>query len=620
MSFMFNPYPYDDCAPVNKPGLSGKTENSVISGTAAAAEALSGETAKKAPAGGDPLTVCMDGYATAEWERFANLLSGFLTEKNILARVYNAADCYKSREELDDMLAGNLPLEPERDPVALFGKLFEGGYESLFDPEKVLRLKRELAARPAGGSGQKVVNIVYGAGACSDILLSPGSIAVYFDVTPKQAVLRIKDGRYRNLGDKAARPFRQTMRRCYYFDFELAMGLRKNLLEGDRIDFYIASDDPGGAVLIPKSAFNEICASAVKYPFRCKPVYLEGVWGGQYVKRLRGLPAGMKNCAWVFDLIPLEVSLLVKVGEKIIEFPFFTFVCKEGVSLMGRDCVEAFNGYFPIRFNYDDTYHGSGNMSIQVHPADEYIKTNFNEHGRQDESYYIVAAGQGARTFAGLRGGIDPGEFIGAVKKSESDSSPVDYEKYMNFMDSRPGSQVLLPAGTVHASGRNQVVLEIGSLTVGSYTFKLYDYLRPDLDGKPRPIHTYHGERTVETGRTEEWVGRNLIREPKMVRSGKGWAEYLIGEHDLLYFSLYRYEFDRRIESDTGGVFHVLSLVDGEKAAVFSRNNPSLRYVMNYLDIVVVPAGTGPYAVENLGGQPVSVHKTCLKENFREYV
>ncbi len=48
--------------------------------------------------------------------------------------------------------------------------------------------------------------------------------------------------------------------------------------------------------------------------------------------------------------------------------------------------------------------------------------------------------------------------------------------------------QFMLPGGTIHASGRNQLILEIGSLTVGSYTFKLYDYLRADLDGTRRPI------------------------------------------------------------------------------------------------------------------------------------
>ncbi|MCE5269828.1 phosphoheptose isomerase, partial [bacterium] len=226
------------------------------------------------------------------------------------------------------------------------------------------------------------------------------------------------------------------------------------------------------------------------------------------------------------------------------------------------------------------------------------------------------ATGHGARTYIGFNEAADPDEFIREVKKSETEFTPVDYRKYVNHIDSRPGVQVLLPAGTLHSSGRNQVVLEIGSLSVGSYTYKLYDYLRPDLDGKPRPIHTYHGERVLDKGRKASWVQKNLVQEPRLVRQGEGWAEYVVGEHELLYFSLRRLEFEKSIEGDTEGKFHVLTLVDGEKVVVRSLDHPELCYTQNYLDVVVVPANMGRYVIENLGNQPVCVHKTMLKDGF----
>jgi len=618
MSFMFNPYPYDDCSPVNEPELSEKTVRAIVTGTRQAAAHIANEICKKINGKQSTVNAGMDGYVGADWHQMVNLLSGELRKRGNSVNVLDVSSCYKSSQVLDKMLGPNLPLDLEKDPVLLFGKLFEGGYESLFEKKKLDVLKQKLEENNSTG---KTVNIVYGAGTCYEQLLSLCDVKIYFDVTPKQAVLRIKNGKYKNLGDKQARPFKEMMRRCYYYDFELAMRLRMKLMREDVIDFYMASDCPDQMQLIPKSAFNEICSSLVNYPFRCKPVYLEGVWGGSYIKNLRRLPKEMKNCAWVFDLIPLEVSILVKAGENIIEMPFFTFVNKKAVALMGKECVDTFKGYFPIRFNYDDTYHSSGNMSIQVHPPADYIRKNFNELGRQDESYYVIATGHGAQTFIGLQENSDAAEFVEAVKKSEVDFTKVDYEKYVNYVESKPGIQFMLPAGTIHASGRNQLILEIGSLTVGSYTFKMYDYLRPDLDGIPRPIHTYHGEKVLETKRTSSWAEQNVIQKPKLLRSGKGWAEYAIGENDLLYFNLYRYEFEKKIEGSTEGVFHVLTLVDGEKVAVYPKNNPERRYIQNYLDVVVVPANTGDYVIENLGDQPtVCIHKTCLKKNFKKYV
>ena len=91
------------------------------------------------------------------------------------------------------------------------------------------------------------------------------------------------------------------------------------------------------------------------------------------------------------------------------------------------------------------------------------------------------------------------------------------------------------------------MILEIGSLTVGSYTYEMYDYLRKDFDGKPRPIHTYHGDKVLDRSRTKEWVNQNLVNGgSRVVRSGEGWEEFVVGEHDLLYFSLRNLRFINR--------------------------------------------------------------------------
>ena len=92
-------------------------------------------------------------------------------------------------------------------------------------------------------------------------------------------------------------------------------------------------------------------------------------------------------------------------------------------------------------------------------------------------------------------------EFFRCIEKAEKEHIPFDHDKFVNSFPSEEGDQFLLPGGTIHASGRNQVVLEIGSYTIGSYTFKLYDYLRKDLDGNPRPIHSIHGKNVLVADR-----------------------------------------------------------------------------------------------------------------------
>ena len=158
--------------------------------------------------------------------------------------------------------------------------------------------------------------------------------------------------------------------------------------------------------------------------------------------------------------------------------------------------------------------------------------------------------------------------------------------------------------------------MEIGSLTIGSYTYKLYDYLRKDLDGMPRPIHTYHGERVLEKERKKEWVEKNIAVPPRIVREEEYGRELVLGEHNLLYFSLRQIEFEKEFYDDTNGFFHVLSLVDGEDVIIESIDNPEYCFHQKYMDIVVVPANMGKYRIRNLGNQPVKIHKTRLKDGY----
>lgn len=611
---MFNPHPYDDPTAINRPKLPEETIKSIVPGTKETAIRITNEILIKLEANNSSVVLALDGYTGAQFEQTVNLISQNLKLKSIDLEIFDFKNVLKSSSVLDVEFAENLKEDKEKDPVLLFGKLFKGSYEDLFDTKKLVQFEKGIDELKK--SGQKQVFIVFGFGCAVKALRSYYDLVCYFDVTPKEVILRAKKGMFANLGDTTAKPIKAMLRRCYYIDFEVANHLRWDLIRNDSMDYYVVSNDPDNLKAIPKKSLKSITSALVKYPMRCRPVYLEGIWGGHYIKKLRNLPDTMVNAAWVFDLIPLEVSIVVEAGKQLLEFPFFTFVQKEGEALMGADCVKKFGGYFPIRFNYDDSYHSSGNMSIQVHSGHKYNVENYGEHGRQDESYYIVATGHGAKTYVGFNEDADPNEFIREAKKSEKDFTPVDYQKYVSHIKSIPGTQVMLPAGTIHSSGRNQVILEIGSLTIGSYTYKMYDYLRADLDGVPRPIHTYHGENVLCKERTTSWVKENLVQEPKLVRSDNDWAEYIVGEHNLLYFSLRRLEFEKAIEDNTKGIFHVLTLVDGEKVVVQSVDNPELSYTQNYLDVVVVPANMGRYVIKNLGAQPVCIHKTILKEGF----
>lgn len=618
MSFMYNPYPYDDPKPVNRPELSAATTGSILAGgTPNVVKKFVATLAAKA--GAEGVIVALDGYTTAKWDLFVSLMA---RECDLLGLQFEAVDCnartLKSGREIDALIDPLLIWDTKVDPTLLYGKVYHGGYEGLLDKEKAETFRNELPAMRTPG---KIV-AVYGYGCLIPAFRDLYDVKVFFDLTPQKSMLRIRAGEYANLGKTHTGIINRTIRRCYYCDFENAVQLRKELFAAGAIDWYVLDNDRANLQMMPFTAFANICAQLVKYPFRAKPCYLEGVWGGSYMKKLRHLPEKMRNAAWVFDFIPMEVSVLVEAGAELLDINYCSFVHKEGLSLMGEKCVRKYQGYFPIRFNWDDSYHSTGNMSIQCHSGGVFNVENYNEFGRQDESYYVVITGHEAKTFIGFRDDADIPAFFREIEAADTDHVPCDYMKYVSYEESRPGLQVMLPAGTIHSSGRNQVILEIGSLTIGSYTYKMYDYLRLDFDGKQRPIHTRLGELNVNQERRHSVIHDPaskdyIVQEPRLDCEGEGWKEYILGENPQMYISLRRLEFDSRCEQDTRGEkFHVLTLVDGDGIRIRSKAHPERCFDLDFMEIACVPASMGEYVIENRGKEPVRVHKTCLRDGY----
>lgn len=595
MSFMFHPYPYSDPNAVNR-----VTGRDVIPATGVHSVAKKLASLLK-----EGKRLGLDAYPGADYESLVNVLRQQCAGAGIL--FIDAAALLKPAGEIEAIVSPYLPEDKERDPVLLYGRRYMDGFAGLQDEGKVRVLRETLAASRGV--------LVYGQGALALELEQAYDARVWMDVTPRTAVLAYKNGHVRNIGALKDLPYGQTMRRNYYVDFEIAIEVRWELIKSGKLDWYISADLPESMQMLSFADLNVLFEELVERPFRCRPVYLEGVWGGYYLHRLRNLPKEMRNCAWIFDMIPMEVSIVAKTDSYEFEAPFFTFVQAMGEKLLGRQAYEQFGGYFPIRFNYDDTYHASGNMSIQCHPGAEYVMNNHDELGRQDESYYICVTGMDAKTYLGFKDETSCDEFFEHARRAEKSGEKMDFEKYVSHVPSVPGTQVMIPAGTIHASGRNQVILEIGSLTVGSYTYKLYDYQRTDPQtGLPRPIHLDMGSEVIKKEYTKDWVEKNLVNHGGLVREGEGFREIIVGEHDLLYFSLRNLIFDKTVTDNTEGLFHVLALVDGEKVRVESADDPSKFYIMNSMDMAVIPANLGRYTITNLGAGTVTIHKTHLKK------
>ncbi|MCD6385407.1 hypothetical protein J7M23_06475, partial [Candidatus Sumerlaeota bacterium] len=190
-----------------------------------------------------------------------------------------------------------------------------------------------------------------------------------------------------------------------------------------------------------------------------------------------------------------------------------------------------------------------------------------------------------------------------------------DHNRFANKWQSKVGDLFLIPAGTLHASGANQLVLEIDSdpsRTGAEYTFHIYDYLRPDLNGNLRAIHLEHSFNVLRTYRRRSWIDGRLKQRPRLVEKGKDWAVYLLGERFDMFYKVYRLEFNRRIVQDTGGEkLNILTLVAGKRVQLTASTDRS--YEMNYTETLCIPAYVGKYEIINKGKGKCWLTKVMIK-------
>jgi len=514
-----------------------------------------------------------------------------------LARALGAALHVRSEEALlppaaiDAMLASDLTDDP------VFGRLTCRALDELFDAGALAALRR----RVEGAAGRIVVS---GPGAS---LVARGDVVVYADLARWEIQQRQRHGGLANLGaDNGGVRASEKYKRSYFVDWRLLD--RHKVALFDRIDFFLDTTGRERPKLIAADAVWRGLRRAATRPFRVVPFFDPAPWGGQWMRSVCALPDGPPNYGWCFDCVPEENALLLGFGSERVELPALDLVLRHPDELLGARVRERFGAEFPIRFDFLDTVRG-GNLSFQVHPVTAYMRAQFGVPYTQDESYYILDADQQASVYLGLVTGTQPEQLMGALHRAQDEGIPFPADTCVNRWPARRHDHFLIPAGTPHGAGAGCLVLEI-SATPYVFTFKLWDWGRLGLDGRPRPIHLEHGARNIRYERDTDFVRRELVNRITPLGHGDGWRAERTGLHAAEFIETHRHWFTRAVPHDTHDGVNVLNLVQGEQAVVESPDRAFDPVVVHYAETFVVPAAVGPYRIRPSGPEGGAEHAT----------
>jgi mannose-6-phosphate isomerase class I len=534
--------------------------------------------------------VVIDGFGGVRWHDLRQRLDAALARQHRRVAWLDVATAQWPEPAIYALIA---PFLGGADP--LFGTRFTGTLRDFFDPGRLAALCPDPAAD---------VTVLYGCGAA---LAGWDAPLAYVELPRNEVQFRARAASITTLGASRPDDPKAMYKRMYFVDWPALTRHKAEVLP--RLALLLDGQRPDDPAMIAGDDARDALTRMARHPVRARPWFEPGPWGGQWLKQhIPQLPQGVPNYAWSFELISPENGVILGDGSTMLEVAFDLLMAHGAHDVLG-DFAGRFGVEFPIRFDFLDTV-GGGNLSLQCHPRPEYIRQHFGEHFTQDETYYILAATSDAEVLLGFHDDIDPAALRDALERSLRDATPLDVDRFVQRHPARPHDLFLIPSGTVHCSGSGNLVLEI-SATPYIFTFKMYDWMRLDLEGRPRPLNIARACENLVFERRGARVRDELISRPVELAAGAGWRHVELPTHPEHFYRIERYEFEQSVTITTNGSPQVLSLVAGAQVAIDVADGP--RTLLNAIETLVVPAAVGRYQITNLAAGPAWMIVASLK-------
>ena len=554
--------------------------------------------------------LAIDGWYGIDYAKIAKAVAANV--KGAKVELVSATTLYKSREEI---IAYNAPYVTD-DPG--FGKVNGAGIiEDIMNPDAIAALKKTLDS--------DAVVIVYGEGACIKELADKYAVKCYVDNTHQKVQWDMWTGKLAGFG--CTEPTKGYNWKEYHYSDYYMLKRQKDYMY-TAMDFYVENYFENDLVLVPRAAYDEIMSTLVKYPIHEVKIFSPGPWGAYRYEQMDYGVEGLANNAWNKIAGP-ELRILIDFGgERSISMPMLNAM-QYGKELVGELIDKQYPGLFPLDIWLDDGWHPEPqpaeriSMPMHIHPSSKYVADNFNEPLGRYETYYIAEAYEGANTWMGFHDDADIEEWERLCEESQNIKPIENWKDFIANWPSKEGDLYLIPPGTMHGHGGNQMVLEMDtnpSINGTEYSFFEYDFARPSWDddkktmtGKPLKMHLEHG-RNMEKTRRASWVKDHLLSTPKVLK----WTpEYYIDQYKstpVMPYDVERIHFEKRGVLNTEGKFmHMLTPTVATKVTVRSIANPELKAECDKFSTLVIPACFGEYEIINECGGRV----TCVVQHWK---
>lgn len=299
------------------------------------------------------------------------------------------------------------------------------------------------------------------------------------------------------------------------------------------------------------------------YAIKFENLYYDKIWGGRDFKEFRhNLPKGNIGESW--DVACHKNGMSIVANGLLKGKRFDDIIKKYGHSLVGTDVSTE---KFPLLLKLINS---KENLSVQVHPDDDYAKKYENDYGKT-EAWYVIDAKPGAKLIVGTKN-CTKEEFTGAIKEGK-------IEEYLNIIEVKKGDSFLINSGLVHAIGEGLIIAEIQQNS--DITYRVYDY------GRKRKIHVKQSLEVINFGLKAVNCSENSVK------GFEGFSKVVLCENK--YFGMEKYNIKKELNDESNKKkFFIITCVEGKGKIVCKNLEEKIKKGDSYL----IPATLGKYSIK----------------------
>lgn len=543
----------------------------------------------------DTNIVAVDCYVGVDQEE---ILVG-LTKGIAFDAIYRSDDIFYDKDKIYEILKHNITDD------RVYGVAYYGVWMDLVDSEKLEAMKQQVAKEKG--------NILI-LGTAADYV-ADSDVLILADMTIWEVQMRYRHEKLTNFhADNADEDTIRKFKRGYFIDWRIGNYHKQTLYP--KFTFYLDTVKHNDPKMITRTAFEQGLQQMLHQPFRTVPFFDEGLWGGQWMKEVCDVEDKTRiNYAWSYNLLFQENEVNLTYRDVSINVPGYTLMQRYPKQLIGEKGFARFGAEYPIRYDFLDTMEG-GNLSLQVHPNQQYMNQHFAMPYTQDESYYFLdCAPENTFMYLGLTNEATRETMEHDLRLAAEGKISFPAEKYANKLPVKKHDHFHIPAGTVHCSGANTMVLEISSSPC-IFTFKLWDWGRIGLDGLPRPVHIDHGMNNIQWDKHTDWILKHCAFAPIVIEEDDVHKEEKTGLSDLQFLETRRIWMRGKTTHHTNNETNALNLISGKEALIESPTQQFEPFVIHFAESVCIPATIDEYTIRPYGEsehEEVAIMKTYVR-------